>query len=171
MHICHVHNTKKSLTRNETSVFSCVLRFASMTELKVDWCLLEQNDWNATVCFCTALIWFLHQILIHCPDAGQWCILMYINEMCSLVVFDPGSWFGLIPYCFMPSSDVWFCSMPESTLGYWLTQQPGEPAWLGQSFHHSVFIFYALWIHSIVFLINQVLCLHVCLGSRAKLPE
>lgn len=130
---------------------------------------VEQNDWNATVCFCTALIWFLHQILIHCPCTGQWCILMYINEMCTLVVFDPGSWFDLISYCFMPPPDVWFCLMPESTLRYWLIQLPGETAWPGQRFR--LISFYTLWIHSIVFLIDQVLCLHVCLGSRAKLPE
>lgn len=53
--------------------------------------------------------------------------------------------------------------------GYWLTKQPGEPAQPGQRFH--IQFFYTLWIQSIILLINHVLCLHVCLGSRAKLPE
>lgn len=63
----------------------------------------------------------------------------------------------------MPQSDVWFCLMPESTLGYWLTQQPGEPAQPGQRFH--IQFFYTLWIQSIILLIDHVLCLHVCFGQ------
>ena len=58
------------------------------------------------------------------PETGQCGPLMYINEMCSMVVF--WSWFiiGLnrnqsdIRNCWCtPQSDVWFCLKPKSTLG------------------------------------------------------
>lgn len=63
--------------------------------------IVTQNDWSATVCCCTDIMkWmifffcffvFTSEIQNHCPETGQCGLLMYINEICSMVVF--WSWF------------------------------------------------------------------------------
>lgn len=61
--------------------------------------IVKQNDWSAPVMLLhwhnemdDFFFWFLHQrFRIAVLKRGQWGLLMYINEMCSMVVF--WSWF------------------------------------------------------------------------------
>ena len=86
-------------------VFFCVLSFASMTERLTDVyvCIDCYAKWLK--CYSVLLHWynemddffffcffvFTSEIQNHCPETGQCGLLMYINEICSMVVF--WSWF------------------------------------------------------------------------------
>lgn len=64
-----------------------------LTDLSVYALIVKQS---ATVCCCTDVMkWMICFVLIstseiqihHCPESGQCGLLMYLNEMCSMVVF------------------------------------------------------------------------------------
>lgn len=136
--------------------------------------------------------WFLHQRFgNHCPETGRCGLLMYINEICSMVVFfffssflfiDPGSFNWLIKSYQSdirnrwrtPQSDVWFCLTPKIHFGGCSPAKVSLLAW-SKVFHVKFYLYLSepflgvstlWWIHNIfvMLIISQVLCLHVCLG-------
>lgn len=125
--------TKTSLTRNETSVFFLVCLGLQVWLkgwlMSVYALIVKQNDWSAAMCCCTDVMkWMIYLIFTseiqnHCPQTGQCDLLMYNNELCSMVVF--WSWFIIGLNCIShirnrqcpPQSDVCFCLKPRSTLG------------------------------------------------------
>lgn len=95
--------TKISLTRNETSVFFFLVCLGLQVWLKgwlmsVYALIVKLNDWSATECCCTDVMklrtfffFFFTSEILSRPETGQCGLLMYINELCSMVVF--WSWF------------------------------------------------------------------------------
>lgn len=106
--------------------------------------IVKQHDWSATVCCCTDVMkWmiFTSETLNHCPGTGQCGLLMYINEMCSMVVF--WSWFIIGLNCISRISETvdvrrsQMCGFVWSRNPLWGAHWPvshGEPASLVQSF-------------------------------------
>ena len=117
--------TKISLTRNETSVFLCFVCLGLQVWLKrwlmsVYALIVKQTKWLK--CYSVLLHWcnemddfffliFTSEIKNHCPETGQCGLLMYNNEMCSIVVF--WSWFMIGFNCKSPISEtLMFAAVP-----------------------------------------------------------
>lgn len=143
--------------------------------------IVKQNDWSATLCCCTDVMkWriFTSEIQNHCPETGQCGLLMYINQMCSMVVF--WSWFIIGLNCIRYQkliSTRQMCGFVWSLNTLWGAHWPisqVEPASLVQSFHVkfnlSFWNVWVCWLNGLrtlsCLIISQVLCLHVCLSSR-----
>lgn len=102
--------TEISLTRNETSVFFFLVcfRVASLTEGLTDVCVcFVKWCYSVLLHWCNAMddfLIFTSAIQNHCPETGQCGLLMYINEMCSMVVF--WSWFMIGLNCISQISET-----------------------------------------------------------------